>query len=66
MRNIFMISNSSYKNFTFLCMTVKVLFWGQMFEVEIWMIIHILRSLESENHIFRDLSVYVDVCLLLA
>ena len=41
----------------------KVLFWGQIFEVEILNDLHVLRSLESENHIFSGCSVCARVCL---
>ena len=34
------------------CMAEKELFWGQIFEMEILMDLHVLRSPESENHIF--------------
>ena len=41
----------------------KVLFLGQIFEVEILMDIHVLSSLESQNHIFSVWSVCVSVCM---
>ena len=44
--------------FTFFYLSVeKVLFWGQIFEMEILMDLHVLRSPESENHIFNVWSV---------
>ena len=41
----------------------KVLFWGQIFEPEFLMYLDVLRSPESENHIFREWSVCVYVCV---
>ena len=43
-------------------MVKKVLFVGQIFEIEILVDLHFLRTPESENHIFRGWSVCV--CLL--
>ena len=43
-------------------MVEKILFLDQIFEMEISMDLHIMRSPESENHIFSSLS----VCLLSA
>ena len=46
----------------FSCLYIeKILFWGQIFEVEILMDGHILRSRESEKHIFSVSSVCVSV-----
>ena len=39
------------------CMVNKVLFSGQIFEMEISMDLHFLASTESKNHSFRDWSV---------
>ena len=39
----------------------KALFWGQIFEMEILMDLHVLRTPESENHIFSVWSVCVCV-----
>ena len=44
-------------------MAEKVLFLGQLFEMEILMDLHVLRSPESENHIFSVWSEYVCVCV---
>ena len=41
----------------------KVMFWGQIFEMEILMDLHVLRSPESEKHIFSVWSVCMCVCL---
>ena len=41
----------------------KVLFLSQIFEVEILMDLHVVRSPESENHIFSVWSVCMCVCL---
>ena len=41
----------------------KVLFWGQIFEMEILMNLCVLRSHESENHILNDGSVCMCVCV---
>ena len=57
-------------NFTFVhfslshthVMVEKVLFWGQISEVEILMDLHIMRSTESEIHIFSGCSVRMYVC----
>ena len=38
------------------------MFLGQIFEVEILMVLHVLRSPESENHIFSIWSVCMCVC----
>ena len=43
----------------------KVLFLSQIFEVEILMDLHVLRSPESENHIFSKWSVYMCLCVCL-
>ena len=43
-------------------MVEKVLFWGQIFEIEILMDLQILSSPESENHIFSGWFVYVCAC----
>ena len=45
-------------------MAERVLFWGQISEMEILMDVHFLRSPESEDHIFKAWSVCVYVCLL--
>ena len=37
----------------------RELFWGQFFEMEILMDLHVLRSLEFENYIFRGCCVCV-------
>ena len=42
-------------------MEEKVLFWGQIFEMEILMDLHILSSSEYENHVFSAWSVCVCV-----
>ena len=42
----------------------KVLFLVQIFEVEILMDLHVLRSSESEKHIFSKWSVCMCVCLI--
>ena len=42
-------------------MVEQVLFWVQIYETEILMDLHVLRSPESENHIFRCCSVCVCV-----
>ena len=47
-------------------MVEKELFLGQIFELEILMDSHVLRSPESENHIFSKWSVCVCVCMLSA
>ena len=39
------------------------MFSCQIFEMKILMDLHVLRSPESENHIFRDWSMYVLLCL---
>ena len=44
-------------------MVEKVLLLGQIFEMEIIMDLHVLRSPESENHIFSDWSVCKCVCV---
>ena len=52
-----------------LVMVEKILFWGQIFEMEILMDLHVMRSPESENHFYAfglSLSVCVCVCLLSA
>ena len=36
---------------------VKVLFWGQIFEMDILMDLHVMRTPESKNHIFSFWSV---------
>ena len=43
-------------------MVEKVLFWGKIFEMEILIDVYVIRSPESEIHIFRVWS----VCLLSA
>ena len=43
-------------------LTEKVLFWGQISEMEILMELHVLRSPESENHIFSVWCVCMCVC----
>ena len=40
-------------------MVEKVLFLGQIFEVEILMDLHVMRTPESKNYIFSAWSVYV-------
>ena len=40
----------------------KILFWGQTFELEILMSLHVLRSPEYENHIFSGWCVCICVC----
>ena len=44
-------------------LTEKVLFSGQISEMEILMELHVLRSPESENHIFSVWCVYACVCV---
>ena len=56
-----------HKKFRFLLshlLEEKVLFWGQIFKVEILTNLHVLRSSESEKHIFSKWSVCMCVCLL--
>ena len=48
-------------NFSYKCMVVKILFQDQIFEIEILMDLHVLRSPESENNISRGWS--MRVCL---
>ena len=43
----------------------KVLIWGQIFEMEILIDLQVLRSLESEKHIFSVWSVCMCVCVCL-
>ena len=46
-------------------MAEKILFWGQIFEMEILMDLHIMRSPETVNYIFSVWSVcmYVSLCV---
>ena len=39
----------------------KVLFWGQIFEMEVLMDLHVLRSPDSENQIFSGWSMFLCV-----
>ena len=48
---------TSYK-----CMVAKVLFLGQIFEIDILIDLHVLRSLESKNQIFIGWSVCLTTC----
>ena len=41
----------------------KYCFWYQIFKMEILMDLHVLRSTESENHIFSVWSVCICVCV---
>ena len=41
----------------------KVLFSGRFFEIEFSLDLHVLRSPESENHVFSGWSVCVSVCV---
>ena len=43
----------------------KYCFWVKFFEVQILMDLHVLRSPESENHIFSKWSVRMCVCVCL-
>ena len=42
-------------------MVKKVLFLGQIFEIEFLLLLHVLRSPKSENQVFSGWSVYVCV-----
>ena len=53
--------NSKNVIFSYPYMVEKVLHWGQIFEMEILMDLHVLVSPESENHIFSSWSVCVFV-----
>ena len=55
------LDSSSFFTFSYLKVE-KVLFLGQIFEMEILMDLHVLRSPESENLIFSKWSVCVCVC----
>ena len=44
-------------------MVKKVLFLGQIFEMETFMDLHIMKIPKSENHIFSDWSVRMCVCV---
>ena len=50
-------------NFSYLCKVEKVLFRSQIFEMNILMDLHVLRSSECENHLFSSRSVGVNVCV---
>ena len=50
---------------TFYVMVEKVLFFGQIFEMEILVDLHVMRIPESEKHIFSFWSVCVCVCVCL-
>ena len=39
-------------------------FFGQVFEIEVLMHLHVMRSPESENHVFRVYSVCVYIEML--
>ena len=49
--------------FSYRCMIKKVLFQSQIFEIEILIDLHVLRSPKSESHIFSKWSVCKCVCL---
>ena len=55
------IDHFKENNFTFSYphMAEKVLFLAEILEVEILMILHTLKSCESENHHFSSWSVYL-------
>ena len=67
---VFMLMHTVRKKaklFTFSYLSVeKLLYLGQIFEMEILMDLHVLRSPESENHIFSKWSVCLCVYLLSA
>ena len=44
-------------------MVEKVLIWNQIFEMEILINLHVLRSPESENHIFSGQSLSLSLCV---
>ena len=52
--------------FSYACGVEKVLFWGQIFELEILIHLHVWRFPESENHIFNCWSLCPYVGLLSA
>ena len=58
-RHLFISIQKSHIAFVFLLSHVveKVLFLGQIFEMEIWMDLHIMKSPETENQIFNVWSV---------
>ena len=44
-------------------MVEKIMFWDQIFKLEILIELHITSSPESKNHIFSVWSVYICVCI---
>ena len=60
--NSFHKKNWLYLTFSYL-LVEKLLFLGRIFKMEISMDLYVLRSLESENHIFSVWSVCVCLCV---
>ena len=54
---------STFFNFSYPYIVHKVLFWGQIFEIEIFKNLYVLMSPKSENHIFRVWSKCMCVCV---
>ena len=50
-------------NFLLTLVVKKVLFWSQIFEMEILMNLHLLKFSESENHFFSGWSLCMCVCV---
>ena len=48
---------SSIFIFSYPSIVRKVLFWGEIFQMEVSMNLHVLKSPESVNYIFSDWSV---------
>ena len=58
----FLFREFSFYFFLLMLVTEKILFLGQIFEMEILMDLHVMRTPESENHIFSVWSVCACVC----
>ena len=56
---IFSFKIFRFSTFSYPCMVEKVLLFGQIFEVEILIDLHVLSSHEFKNHIFSGLCMYV-------
>ena len=54
-------NNNFLISFSYPYKVKKVMFWSRIFEMEILMDLHVLRSPESENHIFSKWSVCICV-----
>ena len=60
---IFILCTLFHFTLTYPCTVQKMLFLGQIFEMVIFMDLQILRSFESENHIFSAWSVCMCFCV---